>query len=407
MDENDDIRSEELRKIYEDGLVREALRRRFLYSDVEVLLTHGFLTHTVLVNGTALTLRSLTDAISLRLAQRNHRRLLVGEWQRLALASATYSLDYFILDGDFNAERLLHKEMYENMPFPYIRALYSILDGLSRRVARAMSLVEAYSYEPYSRSLWRGISADQQPASNPLIRIWRAINLAEDARQADLMQWEHTRMVVASMSNKAAKHLYNEDKKIQEREKNRRNQIIEDSITRVLAGAEVGKEQSVTVTLDGETYEVPRIMAARSADELMSEMEQVVRGDKDYHDRVVERYKENIRSRFQAERDQRQKAVETAMAMTRDNLPTESVNLVGYTPEQLRELNVNSTFTPRRTDADSSHSARLHDRYLQSVSPRAGWIGVKGVPEAAVETKTGPNTLQSALESRKPTLPKP
>jgi hypothetical protein len=414
-DEDSSERDAELRRFYEDELTREAHRRRFLYTDVETLLTHGFLSHTVLVRGVPMTLRSVTDEVGAHLRQRLPPDLTVLGWRRLALAASTHSVNYLAVPAlDPNAEYVLHRELYQGLPTPFLNALYSVLDGLGRRVTRALALVEAYCYEPYSRSLWKSVAGNEgKPVQNPVYRVWRAFNLAEDTRQADFMQWEHTRMYVSSMSSKGAKHLLNEEKKIKQREQDRRNSVIEETVTRVLSGSKSVEGSSVTVTLDGETFEVPRILSARTADELMAEMERTVKGDKDYHDKVVERYKEGIRARFETERARRQEAYDAAIALAHGEAGSAeepaSLPLVGYTPTQLQQLGVTSTFTPRKQTADVSHGARLYDRYLQARSPKVGWVGLKGVPEAispgpVAPTTVGESPLQQAVTARKPTF---
>ena len=419
-DEDNSERSEELRRFYEDEIHRESYRRRFLYADVETLLTQGFLTHTVVVQGVPLTFRSLTDEAASHLRQRVHRELTVSNWKRLALAVSTHSVNYLSVPLlDRNAEYALYRELYSEIPLPFVDVLYTVFDGLGRRVSRALSIVEAYCYEPYSRSLWRGVAGNEgKPVQNPVYRVWRAFNLSEDTRQADFMQWEHTRMFVSAMSSKGAKQLLNEEKKIKQREQDRRNGAIEDTVTRILSGSRSVEGSAVTVTLDGETFEVPRVMAARTTDDLMAEMNRTVRGEKDYHDKVVERYKGDIRSRVETERSRRQEAYDGALAMARedaqspyDDAPT-SLPLVGYTPAQLRELNLVTSFTPRRQTADASHSTRLYDRYMQSTDTKVGWVGVKGIPEPATAPSapsTGgegeaPSSLQQAVAARKPTL---
>lgn len=415
--EDNSERSEELRRFYENELVREAHRRRFFYTDVEALVTVGFLTHTVLVQGVPVTFRSLTDAAVVRLRQRLHRKITVLEWRRLLLAASTHAVGSLVVPlDDTNAEYVLYRDLYSALPLPYVTALTSVLDGFGRRVTRALALVEAYCYEPYSRALWRGVVGLHNPVHNAVCRVWRSFNLAEDERTADFMQWEHTRMVVSSMSSKGAKHLLNEEKKIKQQEQNRRNTIIEQAVTRILSGSQAAEENVVTVTLDGETFDVPRIMSARTADELMGEMERAAKGEKDYHDKVVERYKDGIRSRVESERSRRQEAFDTAMSMAREEQQRDpdtvvpAAPLVGYTPDQLRQLNLNSTFTPRRQSADTSHGARLYDRYMQTSTPKVGWVGVKGIPEPAAASPAAPSEpegvspLQQAVAARRPTF---
>lgn len=418
--EDNSERSEELRRFYENELAREAHRRRFFYADVETLVMGGFLTHTVVLRGVPITFRSLTDDLVARLRQRLHRKVTVLEWRRLTLAASTHAVGNLVIPlGDTNAEYVLYRDLYSTLPTAYVTALHSIVDGFSRRVMRALALVEAYCYEPYSRTLWRSMVGTTPPSFNAVYRVWRSFNLAEDERVADFAQWDHTRMVVAAMSNKGAKHLLNEEKKIKQQEQNRRNSVIEQTVTRILSGSESVEEHVVTVTLDGETFEVPRIMSAHTADELMDEMERAAKGEKDYHDKVVERYKDGIRARVEGERARRQEAFDTAMSIAREEQQAKgtpeavpAAPLVGYTPDQLRQLNLTSTFTPRRQSADSSHGARLYDRYMQNSASRVGWVGVKGIPEPATSPAPSepggedpaPSPLQQAIAARKPTL---
>jgi hypothetical protein len=401
LDEEIDGRDETLDRYYEGELQKEAYRRRFLYHDVEKLILTGFLTHTVHFSS-PITFRSATDEMADRIIERIHGRDInsIRAW---ILASSVWMIDGMIVGGDRNAEYYLFK-FFSDLPSRVLRDLYSIIDGFNLRVSRALEIIECFCYEPYSRGAWRpSLREIPRGEDNALRRIWRAFNLVEDMREEDYNRWEHTRAQMASMSAKGAKAVAAEERKMKSRERVRRNAAIEASVTRILAGSRAIEEAKVTVTLDGETFEVPSILSPRTTDELYAEMDKAMENRKDYHDLVVDKYKRGIQTRFESEREKREELFRTAAERIQKAEEAGGAPLVGYTAEQLKEMRLATPFTPKRESAPNESSSRLYDRYVKQ-EVKVGWIGLKGIPEEAQKEAPKKPSLNEALQNRKTTL---
>ena len=130
----------------------EAARRRFLYRDVEELITSGFLSHPVPFNGHRIVIRSLNRS---ELALLNLRADHAYAWRRWALASAIVGIDGWVLHTDENTPAVLYHYWLKDLHRVFVDALMYVFLGLQRRVQRANKKVEAYCYEPYSRLAWK------------------------------------------------------------------------------------------------------------------------------------------------------------------------------------------------------------------------------------------------------------
>jgi len=399
-------KDEALERFHDSEFQKEAFRRKIFYHDIEKLILVGFITHPVRLRGVPFIFRSSTEEMSDRLIERSRAfdNFSLRSW---ILASSTWMVDGMIVGNDPSAEYLLFKEVFSSLHEKELKALYSIIEGLGTRVSRCFELAEAYCYEPYSRNSWRPSLKDiPRSEDNPIRRMWRAFNLVEDSREEDFNRWEHTRASVASMTSKGAKAMATEEKKLRDREKMRRNSVIEEAITKRLSGTETLDGNLVSVTLDGETFEVPVIMSPRSSDELFAEMDKAMKNKKDYHDLVVDKYKRGIQERFEQEREQREELYRRASEQAYEDSNSEGTPLVGYTSEQLREMKLTTPFTPKKEYAPNESSSRLYDRYVKQ-EVKVGWIGVKGLPEEAgndAPTRAPQPSLDEALKSRKPTL---
>lgn len=162
----------------------------------------------------------------------------------------------------------------------------------------------------------------------------------------------------------------------------------------------------MTVTIDGKTYEVPKVHAAQTVEEMESEMMRAVRGEKDYHDLMVDRYKEFHRKRLEEAREKQRAALEAAWGDQEGGLGGET-RMVGYTPEQLAQINPSMlTKKPNTQRAAVSAERERFTEYLDS-EVKVGWIGMRGTPEVAKNPQPeggGEGSLQDKISRRKPTL---
>jgi len=137
-------------------------------------------------------------------------------------------------------------------------------------------------------------------------------------------------------------------------------------------------------------------------------MMRAVRGEKDYHDLLVEQYKEGHRRRLEEARQKQQAALAAAWGDDEGGLRGET-RMVGYTPEQLAEINPDMLKKkPNTQRAAVSPEQERFTEYLDA-EVKVGWLGHNAVPEEA-KTSTRTNdtgdggSLQDKISRRIPTL---
>jgi hypothetical protein len=240
---------------------------------------------------------------------------------------------------------------------------------------------------------------------NVVQRLWVAYNEADDEYDADMREWQHTRSVVGSMSNKGAKSLKRSADQWEQKKKTRQQQAIEDAVNWVISG-EREEQEPITVTVNGKTFTVPKVHASQTVEEMQAELMRAVRGEKDYHDHMVEQYKAYHRAQLEKARQERQAALKKARATVEARGVSGRTTIVGYTPEQLAQINPEILRQPTaRVQAVSPERDRF-DKYVQT-DVEVGWIGGSGRPERAEpEEGQGPQkeSLQDKISRRNPRL---
>lgn len=392
--------------------VQDSHRRRFIYSDVEALIINGFLHQSVEIGDHSLVLRTIAGSDQMRLIARTGSSNY-SEFSRWVISSYTWMVDGLDVSVDVNSPYHLMNGFVRELRQEYVTAIMSSIGSLRRRLDRALRIVEAFCYEPYGRASWRIQGKSVSREDNPVRGIWAAFNYAEDERLEDYRQWVHTRTTVASMTSKGAQHLARAEERIKEKEEGYRRKVIQDTVLWVYHGEdqEVSKGVPVIVTVNGQSMEVMSTKTAETREELEDEMQRWSSGEKDLHDLLVEDYFKNIRDRVHAQRAERQKALEEARALYDVEGTSGGVTeLVGYTPEQLREMGVRSP-SGTKTHSMPEGSSYLFDKYVESEIKMGGLDGnARPVPASPLrkapqeEAESDPEeTLQEKLERRTPT----
>lgn len=384
-------------------------RRRPLYADVEELISIGFLSHSVRVGSTTVSLRSLSPG-DLHLLSHRCGKESTAQWKVWAVANSIWMIDGVSLLEDPHSVPWVYARVRQ-FPRGVLDILFSVLLGLFNRTNTALSRCEAYCYEPYSRAAWRmcgrqpgvqGIPGAERLGLNHVQRLWVAYNIAEDDRDILLREWQAAKLVASAMSPKGIRKINESDERLQEREERRRRDVAERMVHMVLYGHEEEPETAWKVKVQGQEVEVPAVRIARTPDELEEQFRAWVAGEKDWHDLVVDTYKARIAALFNREQKERDEVLE--------NLAEPGVQgglgegpLVGYTPEQLREFRPD-LLTSRpgaRWVADGSAPATMYEKYVaQEAQPGRLRADAHGVYEVAPEKVD----LQSKVEQRMPRL---
>lgn len=408
-----------IREAVEESLKREAEARRFLYADVEDLIRKGHLLHPARINGVTLVLRSLTDEDMDALLARIEFST-AAEWKRWYIATSLYMANGYVIPEDPNAPYYAYNEWFRDLSTEWVDVLFSFVWGLRSRVDRATRIVSAYAYEDYSRNLW-AIAPDGHRSGNIVRRLWSLYNKGEDEFQASLRQWAHTRAVVGAMSGKGAKSISQAEKKWVAQRKEHAQKIIEETVNWIIYG-DPEEQPPVVVTIGGKEYVVPKIHAALSVEELYGELMQSVRGERDYHDEMIARYKDFHRQRMeQMEREQRE-ALEAAAKARGDDLAEGiggETRMVGYTMDQLSH--VNPKLVERGPNVQRETFDPDAERFRQYLDTDVGvaWIGADGNPTPVDQKPTKPEpgsnpdpggegaSLQDRVANRRPRLATP
>jgi hypothetical protein len=391
-----------------EKLLEESQARKFLYRDVEELIEHGFLTMEVTLGKTHVILRSLTPGESRRCFLRGSGKGTKHNFLRWCVASSVWLVDGFEVSTNptDNGPYHIYKEWVEDLQDSHLEVLASFFSSLRNRVSRALRLVEAFCYEPYSRGLWKLLGKPQWSGrdENTVRRMWVAYNISEDASREEDSKWQHTRMFVGSMSSKAAKELTRHMEKHDQNEKDSRKKVIEQTVNWVIKGDE--PEEEVELEVGGEKIRVKKIYSPSSLEELEEEMRKIFRGEEDFHDKMVEEQHQKIREVVQARRQAQQEAIFRARQKLEEmEASGETPSLVGYTKEQLADLNPDVIRGKRTaTYSENSEAHRLYDKYF---GPKL----VPGVvtPDLKVtdsdRTPPSAESLQDKIASRRASLP--
>lgn len=280
-----------------------------VYRDVEPLLYRGFLTLPAEINGVPFVFKSL-----------NHHEFdllrFFGSFERPTPEFWGMFLAYGVfVVGGVNVlperERWTSKlaDLFNGLPSDAMTRMIAYLSEVNRRASVATHLTEAYAMEVTSRYRWvqlkgldptsvavTGIDGTQRLGLNIAQQVWRAVNSIEDLNEANERDWENTKFMGSCFAGKGMQKVYNQDAR-------RRRQEREDRMTRkdkILRQWVLGEDiQDGVVTGPGYVMSVPR-----TVEELTTQLEKDIRGEKDWHDHVVEEHEARIRARHAEQRQQ-------------------------------------------------------------------------------------------------------
>ena len=189
-----------LREAAEDTLRREAESRRFLYADVETMLTRGWLDQSLRIGKNTIVFRSMSpneiDNLLLRTGGSTN-----GEWLRFHIASSVHMVNGYAVEPQYGGNQAWHiyDEWLRDLHEEYVRVIYTYITSLRYRVERAIRITDAFCHEGYSRSLWRMIGPPVGGDRNIVQRLWVAYNTSDDKYEDDQRQWSQTQSIMGAM----------------------------------------------------------------------------------------------------------------------------------------------------------------------------------------------------------------
>jgi len=253
--------------------------------------------------------------------------------------------------GDHQAAFYLYG-MLRRIPVPSLSKLFYVITGLQNRIKAATDGIEAFCYEDHSRSLWAqcnrgnpvsvrisGVPGVEQLGSNHIQRMWMTYNLYEDIRIQDQTLWQMAKMVVSAQSPKGVEKMDRRDRQIQQTEQERRQKVRDEFFYRSM-GILKGEKTTDRAIDDAQEIMGMPVVGPKSEEELVREMRNWVEGNKDWHDEVVEDYKNAILERQRMAEEERHRLLLDAQrdAQLKEGGDPGTIQLVGYTAQQLQMI---------------------------------------------------------------------
>lgn len=285
-----------------------------VFKDVDPLLFRGFLTVPATINDVSFIFKSLNhhefEWLSLTHTFRGAKAVQRYHAMFLAYGVAAAGGINVLKDRDEHLERLAG--FFEGLPKGAQRRVVRHLSEVNRRATRAVLLTEPFVMENSSRLRWvqlkgmdlsstavTGFEGSQTLGLNWGQLTWRALNYLEDLKENAEREWENTKFIASSMAGKGIQRIYNADKR-------RRQEARTEQLAR--------REKIIRYALLNEPLEESRqqgnVIVARTVGELTDQLERDLKGEKDWHDRVIEDHENRVR----AEMQQRAEAVHEARA---------------------------------------------------------------------------------------------
>lgn len=333
-------------------------------------------------------------------------------WKAWMIAHSTWMFNGHCYLGDQTIIPLLF-EKYCQLPKQVIESLLHIVIGLNNRASKAIELVPIFCYESLSRLLWRQYQGNSYPSmrqiglpgienlgSNTAQRMWSSFNTIEDLNEQFEAGWSHAKFVASSMAPKGIEQMNRTDKQARETQAAKKQELFDH--TYYVAMEILDKDDKFV----GTETQLPKMVSASTEDELMAEMRRALTGEKDWHDRMIDSYKQHILDKQRKETQERQQRIDEAMRKANlEGEPTEAFQLVGYTLEELQDR-LGYIGNKVQTIQDDDGSEYLTNKYMREVE--IGAINFKTmkvekfVPNNPIGAPTG--SLNQQVQGRTVTL---
>lgn len=375
-----------------------------MYEDLLPLITPGFLTARLTFGGVSLGLRSLSanDLSFLRLVAREGG----PEWPLHVAAASIWMVDGTpLLEGHPYIQKEALK-ILKSLHKSVARAVFAQSLGFFRRMKRANRFFESFLYEEESRRLWKGTNNGAYPlwtqagipglerlGMNPFQASWVLWNRGEDDRLDDDYEWSMTKVLVSVQSSKSAKKLDGKDKARTESERSRRSEVQNLAFQKFLGAIDdEGK---------GEANPLYNIHQPRTPAELSEEMRRWVAGEKDFHDEVVEGYKNRVKVGYENREREEAERIERARRRREEEealLGVSKPSLKAFTPDEFEKRKGRREFPGARFIHEASPIARTFNRYVRDL-PDPGALEVRDGRVVYKDTSTDPVSESSPVPS--------
>lgn len=293
---------------------------------------------------------------------------------------------------------LEHPHLFQDI-IPFLRntnkvtfnLLFSVMSALNVRYDKAKEEVMIFVFEEQSRILWfntgkrwpcddswTGVQGGARLGVNDVQSIWYSWNQQEDMRTRDDFTWSIAKQGMACHAPKGVKKINEKDRTESQKRENERKQVLDKFYYKKI-GVLTEEEEKNTNVVDGVL-----ISSANSVEEMQEEMRKWVAGEQDDHDKIVAAYKEGILNRLQNEdalREERLRMVEEERRKQEEDLGMEGKPLVGYTLEQIRDIQKERGHNPDKNVGYIGYASRKNyakDKWLTASISKGSIVEFNG-----------------------------
>ena len=318
-----------------------------VYADVTAIVSRGFLTVTADLGPTTFVFKSLNhhefDMVRLLSGFSSNTRSLPPRFWDLFLAHMVLFVDgqNVLLERSRHLAKLAG--MFRDLPNAARQRLIRQLSELNRKASQATLLVEAYATESYSRWRWAqvhgldlsapaatGFDGTDKLGLSYAQLTWRAVNYYEDMRARQDAEWENAKFIGGCFAGKGIQKVYNRDNDRRQKERQERWNRKDQLLRHVLFGD--------PMEADKRYGGAQVVMVASTVEELAAQVEQSLKGEKDWHDQVIQEYEEGIRTGNRQRQEQLADLVETHKGEMGDQQLTGTTKLAGLTTKEVEEI---------------------------------------------------------------------
>lgn len=353
-----------------------------VYENTVLLIQRGFLTAFAELNGIPFVFKSLNhnefDLIRLMTGLSPSSQAVPPRFWDVFLAHMVLFVDGHNVLAERSKYLSLIADTFREIPHSARVRLIRQLSDLNRKTSQATMLVEAYATESYSR--WRWAQVYGMDLSSPATTgvagtetvglcyaqlLWRAINRYEDLRDQNESEWENAKFISGSMAGKGIQKVYNRDNERRRKEREERWNKKDQLIRHVLFGE----------PLEGDKRYggAQVVMVASTVEELAEQVEKSLRGEKDWHDQIVQEYEDGIRNGVRAKAQHIQSLAKAHQEEMGGKPVTSNTSLSGLTPEQVNRL-IEAQRQREWERAERGESAQLLDENVNTSLSKWGLL---------------------------------
>lgn len=375
--------------------VSESAVRPEVWKDTESLLYRGFLAARGSVNGVSLIFKSLNHH------EFQHIQWISGDEQQERFYNTFLAYGVFMVEGESvlaNRQEMipyLRDNFFAILPMPAKTRLVRYLSEINRRATNAVTLTEAYVLEKSSRFRWAqlqgidlmsptctGVVGTETLGLNYAQLVWRALNHFDDMREMAEREWDNAKFIGSCSAGKEIQKIYNQDRTRRRKEKEAREERKDRLLRQVLLG-----ESPDEAGHQGEVH-----LVARSVEELAKQLQSSLRGEKDWHDLVVEAEEKRMREQVEEQRSRVNTIFEQRVKEegSRD-VTAQSLMSQGYTLQQVeqhiqRRKALAGQKMASRVVVDDSKFERVIDKY--GTASQGTYAKPQGEPFAGTDKDT-------------------